>query len=302
MGSFCCPEKIEYTGSVFYRRIDTKLEKTGKTELDEVFDKADDPLVQSERTREKIAAAFKEMTINTGTVVLKLPDLEQSIRAYIIRFLIEIRLSPLLTLTINKRDEVENVMSKLELHKLFIISDNSPYISFDEEVLKNLKLSFNIKPDGGELGKMKEVIVTFIRSLKEIKKVYKEFLKEMEEIQAEAYEFLTKLKITDGPQELYKDLLIGKRNLQKIIDMTTIIQIISEVSRELTEVVDVFSKVRSDVDEFKKLDDLAKKMFIFKITDMKQIVWNTSNEPRLKRFESWVHNFDYKIEEQVDTL
>jgi len=124
----------------------------------------------------------------------------------------------------------------------------------------------------------------------------------MEEIQAEAYEFLTKLKITDGPQELYKDLLIGKRNLQKIIDMTTIIQIISEVSRELTEVVDVFSKVRSDVDEFKKLDDLAKKMFIFKITDMKQIVWNTSNEPRLKRFESWVHNFDYKIEEQVDTL
>ena len=174
MGSFCCPEKIEYTGSVFYRRIDTKLEKTGKTELDEVFDKADDPLVQSERTREKIAAAFKEMTINTGTVVLKLPDLEQSIRAYIIRFLIEIRLSPLLTLTINKRDEVENVMSKLELHKLFIISDNSPYISFDEEVLKNLKLSFNIKPDGGELGKMKEVIVTFIRSLKEIKKVYKD--------------------------------------------------------------------------------------------------------------------------------
>jgi len=297
MGGMCCGPKVEYIGTIFYKIIDTKMEMTGKAELDEVFDKADDALQESEKTRLKIANAFKQMTISTGTVVLKNPDLEQCIRAYLIKFIMEVKLNA-------RTKDGSNVVAdidfdKLELNKLFSFLQEKPYIKLDEDKLKNLKEVLNFNPLAGELGKMREDIVRFIKSLEGIKSVFDEVVKEAQEIRAEAYEFITKLKLSDGANELMKNLQIGKRNLQKIIDMTTIVKIIGEASRQISESVQVFGNLCTDSKEFKKYEGLADEMNLKRITDMKQIVWETTNEQRLDKFEQWETNFDYKLVNQV---
>ena len=290
MGACGCGPKVEYQGSVFYRVIDDKLEKTGKPDIDEVFAKADDPLQQSEITRSKIANAFKEMTILTGTCVLKVPDLEQCIRAYLIKFLIELKLnSP------TQGGSLDFDFSKLELNSMFTFSQTAPYISFDEKKLKDVQNIFKINPLEGELGKMKDSIVQFIKSLEGIKHIFDEYSKECWEIKEEAYEFISKLDVRDGMSELYRQVMIGKRNVQKILDMRVILEVIGEVGTQIAEAVNVFSSDIRDRSHFKKYEDLAAELVEKKITsDMKEIVWNTSNEAKLEKFEDWKNNFEYR--------
>ena len=162
MGATCyCSHEVDYVGSVFYRKIDTKLEKTGKPELDEVFQKADDPLEESEKQRKIIANAFKEMTLVTGTVVLKRPDLEQSIRAFLIRFLMEIKKN----ITVGG---FVNGFSQVGIQNLFTFDMQPPYLKIDEVTVNKLKEQFNVNPFSGELGAMLEAIIGFLKTLQGI--------------------------------------------------------------------------------------------------------------------------------------
>ena len=296
MGGFsCCGPKVEYTGSIFYKVIDTHLEKTGKIELDSVFEKADDPLEQSEKTRKRMAETFKTMTILTGTCVLKVPDLEQCLRAYLIRFLIEVKKTAPTLGGLKQEFDIS------ELYKLFKFEQTQPFISFDEAKLNELLKTHNFNPMEGELGQMKDSIVNFLKSITGIKQIFNEFAKEMGEIRLEAYEFITKLKLSDGASSIYNNLQIGRRNLQKIFDMRIILEIFSEVSKQMKEAVQVFGNVCSDRVKFKQYEDLACQMIEKNISnDMKRLVWESTNEPRLDKFEDWEHNFEYKLNNQVE--
>jgi hypothetical protein len=296
-GASCCGPKVEYLGSVFYQKIDVKMEKTGKPELDEVFAKMDDPLQKSEETRALIANAFKEMTTITGTCVLKIPDLEQCVRAFLIRFLMEVRMNAPTT-----GDSVAPLdITKLDLQTLFSFSQESPYLSFDEEKLKNLQSLVKCDPNTGELGKMKETIVNFLHTLEGIKSVFDEYSKECAEIKDEAMEFVNKLKMSDGMSSIYNDIMVAKRNVQKILDMRSIINVFGEVAKEIAEVVEVFGKLYADKSSFNVFDNLAKEMVEKNVTEMKLMVWNTTNEAKLDKFEFWETNFDYVVVGQLKT-
>ncbi len=296
MGATCCPPQVDYQGSMFYKKIDKTMEKTGKPDLDNVFAKADDPLEQAERTRSKIAETFKTMTIITGTCVLKIPDLEQSIRSYLIRFLMELRLN---APTQGGSEEFD--WEKFDLNNMFHFSQESPFLSFDEEKLKILQSAFKINPTEGELGEQKDAICEFLKTLPGIKKVFEEYRKECGEIKDEGMEFVSKLKLSDGVQELYREIGIGTRNLQKILNMTSVLQMIGEVGNQVAEAVEVFAKAYRDKNSFKQFDTLAKDMVEKKIFDMKKIVWETSNEKRLDKFEDWENNFEYREVGQIET-
>lgn len=297
MGGSCCAPKIDYQGSVFYRKIDPTMEKTGKPDLDEVFSKADDPLQKAEEVRSKIAAAFKEMTTLTGTVVLKVPDLEQCVRSYLIKFLVELRKN-----APTQGDTVDLDISKLDLQDLFCFSQQPPYLTVNEEKLKTLQSAFKCNPCEGELGKMKDSIVKFLQSLEGIKSVFDEYAKEVGEIKQEAFEFVGKLKYSEGVSEIYREIMIGKRNLQKILDMRSIIQVFGEVGNQISEAVEVFSRLYKDSSAFKQFDALAKVAIEKKCgDDMMKLVWETTNEAKLPKLEDWKDNFDYKIAGQVNT-
>lgn len=278
----CCGTKIDYQGSIFYKKIDTIMEKTGKKELDAIFEKADDPLQQTEKTRSEIASKFKNMCITCGIVVLKIPDLEQAIRALVIRILMEI-------VKVTPKNDLD--FSKLNLQNLFKFSQESPYFVFDEKILGLCK-GLNVKE--GEISKMIDSIVEFLKTLEGVKKVLDEYTKEVGEIKEEAFEFVKALDIKDGISEIYNQVLIGKRNVQKIFDMREAIQILGAAAEQISEVIKVVHSWYDDSKFYVSFGEKAKELVSKNITDMKKIVWETTNEPKLPQFEDWKTNFDYR--------
>ena len=193
-------------------------------------------------------------------------------------------------------------ISKLELHHVFAFSQNPPFLVFDAEKLNTLQSLFKLNPMEGKLGKMKDSIITFIKSLEEIKKVYAEYTKEIGEIKNEAWEFVSKLEYKDGLSEVYRDCMIAKNNLQKILSMKDILDMIGNIGSQISETVEVFTKAYRDPNNFKEYDNLAKKLISEKQTeDMMEVVWNSTNEPKLDSFNDWKNNFEYRIVGEIQS-
>ena len=193
-------------------------------------------------------------------------------------------------------------ISKLELHKVFAFSQNPPFLVFDADKLNTLQSLFKLNPMEGQLGKMKDSIITFIKSLEEVKKVYAEYSKELREIKDECWEFISHLNVKDGLSEVYKQCMIGKNNLKKILNMKDILDMFGTIGSQIKETVEVFGKAATDPNNFKDYDNLAKKLISEKQTeDMMKVVWFSTNEPKLDNFNDWKNNFEYRIVGEIQT-
>jgi hypothetical protein len=265
------------------------MEKTGKKELDAVFEKADDPLQQAEKTRAEIATKFRAMCTTCGIVVLKIPDLEQAIRAFVIRILMDI-----VKLTPSSEGPVD--FKKLDLHNLFSFKQESPYFTFDEKILGLCK-GLNVKD--GEIAKMKDSIVDFLKSLEGVKKVFDEYTKEVGEIKDEAYDFVRLIDVKDGISEIYNQVKIGKRNLEKIFDVRGAMLMLGEAAEQIAEVIKVVHGWYDDPKFYIDFGEKARELVKKNITDMKKVVWETTNEQKLEKSEDWENNFDYRVVGQL---
>ena len=144
---------------------------------------------------------------------------------------------------------------------------------------------------------MKQAIVNFFNQIKGLNEVYDEYLKEMREIKGEVSEFigvLLKGYNEFGLKETWEFLKIGRENLANLVNLESFIQILTELGRQVAESVEKFAIAFSKKENIKVFEDLADQMLKENIIDMKQIVWNTTNEEKLTNFEDWKNNFSYK--------
>ena len=289
----CCAQKKEFIGSPFYNKIDICLEKTGNKDLDSIFKKIDDPLEKTEETRQQIATSFKHMIITCGTCVLQKPDIEQCLRAYIIK---------LVSLLVSS-SKTEDLDPNLLMSNFMSFSSKSPFISLNEEKIAEFKQVFGVNASEGILKDIKDSIINFLTDLVKLKEVYESYYVEVGELKDEISEFVEILRLNYakyGLSTTWDYMQIGKRNLLKIFDMRHLLNIFTNISIQIAEAVEVFSAILTDKSKYKVYVDLAKDVAKKNITDMKDIVWETTNESKLAKLSDWKNNFVYTEIDELD--
>jgi len=291
MGFTCCKKSVDYTGCLFYKKLNLKLEKTDKEDVDKVFGHTEIILNNFENSRQFIADAFKLLTKITGTCVLKNPDLEQCVRAFFIKLLVEFfKLIP------KGKDEAEELKKVFEI---FEFSTKAPFFSVNNEKLNKVKEKFNANPINKDIEEIINQINDymgkfddFVNSLKAVD----------DEIKAGKQDCLDLIENIKNDKQQYGSVLPKVlRNMNAILDRGNVFLMLKEVIDQFGEVVEKLQSVLSDPKEMLDLIKLSKDMYDKQIFEIKQLCWETTNEERLSKFEDWENNFEYRVVGELKT-
>jgi hypothetical protein len=90
----CCAKRINYYGHKIFKPIDTKIniDENESKEVKEILLEYKNLLEKSEENRKEIAKKFESMLIDTGTCVLRKPNMERTIITYIVQIFIKLNL------------------------------------------------------------------------------------------------------------------------------------------------------------------------------------------------------------------
>ena len=90
----CCAKRINYYGHKIFKPIETniKIDENESNEIKEILKEYKNLLEKSEENRKEIAKKFELMLIDTGTCVLRKPNMERTIITYIVQIFIKLHL------------------------------------------------------------------------------------------------------------------------------------------------------------------------------------------------------------------
>ncbi len=287
MGATCCKGKQEdYMGCIFYKKIDIKLEKSGKEDLDKVFGHAETILTKAENARQILADAFKTLTKITGTCVLKNPDIEQCFRSFFIKLIAEFK-----KILPSSSDEAKDILGILSF------SNSKPYLNVDQEKLDALKEKHKANPMNDEINDIMKQITDYLSQLEEFGNSLKEIV---EDVNNAKNDCLTLVKNIQTKKEEYVGAIpISKKNIEKIVADGDIIRMFQEITNQFAEVIEKLSSISTNPNEIAELAKLGADMADKNIFEAKQLVWETTNETKLDVFDDWVNNFEYRVVGEV---
>jgi hypothetical protein len=298
----CCSSGQSMMGHVIFQPLTIKIENCGVNDLDKIFSKMKKCLEKTEATRQKLAEKFKTMIIETGVCVLKRPELERCITAFLVNILIEI---------VKTSGEKSDEITKFDFHSLIKFDKTSPFVSFDNKKLEEIKKMFNLDLDNHKtISKMKNSIYEFLFAANEIKEFFTEIEdtvivlfqsgKKFYDILKQKYYRDEKDKFTFG--QIRDCLRIAENNFSNLTEVTQFISIMAKLLVEISTTI--YTTARNlinplEVSKWKKVavDAVAKKIF-----EPKEIVFVYSKEKKCERIEDWEKNICYKPDDEAEQI
>jgi len=298
----CCPSGQSMMGHVIFQPLTIKIENCGVNDLDKIFFEMKKCLEKTEATRQKLADKFKTMIIDTGVCVLKKPELERCITAFLVNILIEIVKS-----SGNKSDEI----TKFDFHSLIQFDKFPPFVSYDNKKLEEIKLIFNTDLDKNKtILKMKNSIYEFLFAANEIKEFFKEIEdtvimlfqsgKKFYDILKQKYYSEEKDKFTFG--QIRDCLRIAENNFSNLTEVTQFISIIAKLLVEISTTIYTTAKNLINPLEVNKWRKVAIDAVEQKIFEPKAIVFRYSKEKKCDRIEDWEKNICYKPDDEAEQI
>jgi len=167
-GQYICCANEEYQGNIIFKSINTNLILEGEQFSEEekiILNRCENLLKQSEEERLKIADKFKELLVNTGACILKKPTLERAVISFIIYLFEQI-------IFCAKKKSVEFDKNDFAITNFIKISKESPFVSFNQETLNNLKSKYGFDINRIEtLNNSQKSIINFLSTVIETKNV-----------------------------------------------------------------------------------------------------------------------------------
>ena len=164
---FCCANE-EYQGNIIFKSINTNLILEGEQFSEEekiILNRCENLLKQSEEERLKIADKFRELLVNTGACILKKPTLERAVISFIIYLFEQI-------IFCAKKKSVEFDKKDFAITNFIKISNESPFVSFNQETLNNLKSKYGFDINRIEtLNNSQKSLISFLSTIIETKNV-----------------------------------------------------------------------------------------------------------------------------------
>ena len=167
-GSYCLNLEDQYQRNILFKPINTKLIIVGEyysPQEKQVLEKSETSLIKSEEERAKIAEIFQDLLDNTGLSIISHPTLERALITYIIYLYEQIIMSAMTKkLNYDKNDFATS--------NFITITKKKPYITFDEDVLYNLKVKYGIDLNlVNTVEKIRRIIIDFLSTVEDKKKV-----------------------------------------------------------------------------------------------------------------------------------
>jgi hypothetical protein len=130
-----------------------------------ILNRCENLLKQSEEERLKIADKFRELLVNTGACILKKPTLERAVISFIIYLFEQI-------IFCAKKKSVEFDKKDFAITNFIKISNESPFVSFNQETLNNLKSKYGFDINRIEtLNNSQKSLINFLSTVIETKNV-----------------------------------------------------------------------------------------------------------------------------------
>ena len=167
-GSYCLNLDDQYQRNILFKPINTKLIIVGEyysPQEKQVLEKSENSLIKSEEERAKIAEIFQDLLDNTGLSIISHPTLERALITYIIYLYEQIIMSAMTKkLNYDKNDFATS--------NFITITKKKPYITFDGDVLYNLKVKYGIDLNlVNTVEKIRRIIIDFLSTVEDKKKV-----------------------------------------------------------------------------------------------------------------------------------
>ena len=167
-GQYICCANEEYQGNIIFKSINTNLILEGEQFSEEekiILNRCENLLKQSEEERLKIADKFRELLVNTGACILKKPTLERAVISFIIYLFEQI-------IFCAKKKSVEFDKNDFAITNFIKISKESPFVSFNQETLNNLKSKYGFDINRIEtLNNSQKSLISFLSTIIETKNV-----------------------------------------------------------------------------------------------------------------------------------
>jgi hypothetical protein len=298
----CCGHKKKPLGNIIFKPIDTKIEKCGNKELDEIFNEMVELLVNAENVRKQIAEKFKVMIIETGVCVLKRPSIERCISSFIVQVFVEI--------IKNASDEYEK-LRKINFSTMIIYKSEYPFLSLNKTFLEELKNGFNINLDNNsELTPAKSAIADFTKTFLELGSWFANLKTQMSHLYQNSVNFIntvkkkTQSKGEDGITfvEGLAYLNIGEKNLIHMASVTQLITTWNNFMMDIANTVNTIANKFLTPRELLNLQRIAYDAVKNKKTSPKEIVFYYAMEEKSTSIYDWQENLIYREIDEEDEL
>ena len=266
----CCAKRINYYGHKIFKPIDTKIniDDNESKEVKEILTEYKNLLEKSEENRKEISKKFESMLIDTGTCVLRKPNMERTIITYIVQIFIKLHLCA-------KKKNVILDMNDLKISNLITFSIKPPFINFNDNGFDKLKekYDFDFEHDTN-LQKGKLSILDFLSSLEKNNEIL-------------TLQF-NQIKNTFNKISSYKNLKYLKNGIEAVSFFFDVItEIISSISK--------IGKTLSLPQEIELLHKISEDAVEKKIFEPMQICFNYSYGECCKNIADWKENMTYQV-------
>ena len=265
----CCAKRINYYGHKIFKPIETKIkiDENESNENKEIIKEYEKLLEKSEENRKEIAKKFEAMLIDTGSCVLRKPNMERTIITYLVQILIKLNLAA-------KKKKINLDKEDLKISNLIGFSIKPPFINFNDKEFDKLKekYDFDFEHDTN-LQKGKLSILDFLSSLE----------KNNEIISLQ----INQIKNTLSKIKSFKNLKLLKNGFDAVNFFFDVIN----------EIISSFSNIGNTLNqpqEMELLNKISEDAVQKNIFEPMQICFNYSYGECCKNIADWKENMTYQ--------
>jgi len=297
MGLCCSTNRTR--GNIIFRPLEINIEKTGNENLDKIFDEAKKILIDAETLRKDIADRFKIMITETGSVILKRPDLDSSLIGFILKIMVDIN---------HNVKEGESLID----YRIFKFQTKSPFIVLNQERIEEVKKKTGFDPQTNkQFITMKDSILHFLEIVTDKNYFYEKLKTEVKRLEEDAKNFLTEIKRefeSEGKDHItlsqaYEYIKVAEKNAEHILSLHGMLGLINELFKEVAIAAEDLVEKIEHPGTLIRWEAYAKDCVERNISDVKEVAWNYfQNEDKLLHLEDWKTNYFYKEDENEVTL
>jgi len=294
----CCSTN-RTRGNIIFRPLEINIEKTGNENLDKIFDEAKKILIDAETLRKDIADRFKIMITETGSVILKRPDLDSSLIGFILKIMVDIN---------HNVKEGESLID----YRIFKFQTKSPFIVLNQERIEEVKKKTGFDPQTNkQFITMKDSILHFLEIVTDKNYFYEKLKTEVKRLEEDAKNFLTEIKRefeSEGKDHItlsqaYEYIKVAEKNAEHILSLHGMLGLINELFKEVAIAAEDLVEKIEHPGTLIRWEAYAKDCVERNISDVKEVAWNYfQNEDKLLHLEDWKTNYFYKEDENEVTL